>query len=85
MRVAALVYQHGHHQINVYVWPLGAMRIDVPLHTQTDGYHLLSSQAGAFTAAMVSDLSGAELAAFRDRWRAKAAAGAGDDAAAGEH
>jgi anti-sigma factor RsiW len=85
MRVAALVYQHGHHQINVYLWPLGAMRIDARLDTQADGYHLLTAQAGAFTVAMVSDLSGAELAAFRDRWRDKAAAAAGEDAAASEH
>ena len=74
MRVAALVYQHGHHQINVYIWPRAAMRLDTRPGT-LDGYHLLITQAGAFTAAMVSDLSAAELAAFRDRWRAHAEAG----------
>jgi anti-sigma factor RsiW len=82
IRVAALVYQHGHHQINVYVWPLGAIGIDSHLNTQADGYHLMAAQAGAFTAVMVSDLSTGELAAFRDRWRANAAA---DGAAAGGH
>jgi len=76
-RVAALVYQHGHHQINVYVWPLGAIDIDPHLNTQADGYHLMAAQAGAFSAVMVSDLSSAELAAFRDRWKATAAAGGG--------
>jgi anti-sigma factor RsiW len=74
MRVAALVYQHGHHQINVYVWPQDAMRIDAGLDVQADGYHLLSTRAGSFAAAMVSDLSAPELAQFRDRWRAEALA-----------
>jgi anti-sigma factor RsiW len=83
IRVAALVYQHGHHQINVYVWPLGAIDIDPHLNTQADGYHLMAAQAGAFTAVMVSDLSTGELAAFRERWRSNAAAG--DGAAAGGH
>ena len=85
MRVAALVYQHGHHQINVYVWPLGAMRIDAGLDVQADGYHLMSTRAGSFAVAMVSDLSAPELAQFRDRWRAEALAASGAEAAAGEH
>jgi anti-sigma factor RsiW len=85
MRVAALVYQHGHHQINVYVWPLDAMRIDAGLDVQADGYHLMSLRAGAFAAAMVSDLSAAELAQFRDRWRAEALTASAAEPAAGEH
>jgi anti-sigma factor RsiW len=85
MRVAALVYQHGRHQINVYVWPLDAMHIDAGLDVQTDGYHLMSTRAGTFVAAMVSDLSAAELAQFRDRWRAEALAASGAEPAAGEH
>jgi anti-sigma factor RsiW len=76
IRVAALVYQHGHHQVNVYVWPRGAMRAAVPDDSQVDGYQLLTTQAGAFTAVMVSDLSAAELDAFRERWRATATASA---------
>jgi anti-sigma factor RsiW len=73
-RVAALVYQHGHHQINVYVWPRSAMDTAAPDGTAADGYHLMAAQAGAFTAVMVSDMSVAELTAFRDRWSASAAA-----------
>jgi len=85
MRVAALVYQHGHHQINVYVWPLAAMRVDAGLDAQADGYHLMSTRVGAFAAAMVSDLSAPELAQFRDRWRAEALAATGAEPPAGEH
>jgi len=82
IRVAALVYQHGHHLINVYVWPLSATSMDARLDTQADGYHLMTAQAGTFNAVMVSDLSAEELAAFRERWRANAAALASDSAAA---
>jgi anti-sigma factor RsiW len=71
-RVAALVYQHGHHQINVYVWPRGAISTAAPDGAAADGYHLMAAQAGAFTAVMVSDLSVQEFTAFRDRWRASA-------------
>jgi anti-sigma factor RsiW len=85
MRVAALVYQRGHHQINVYVWPQGAMRIDSGLDLQADGYHLMSTRAGSFAVAMVSDLSAPELAQFRDRWRAEALAASAAEPAAGEH
>lgn len=71
-RVAALVYQHGHHQINVYVWPNSAMSTAAPDAATADGYHLMTAQAGTFTAVLVSDLSIEELAAFRDRWSASA-------------
>jgi anti-sigma factor RsiW len=73
-RVAALVYQHGHHQINVYVWPRGAVAMSPSRDSAVDGYHLTAAQAGDFTAVMVSDLAVGELAAFRDRWQADASA-----------
>jgi anti-sigma factor RsiW len=76
-RVAALLYQHGHHQINVYVWPRGAMSAVPPVNATVDGFHLMTVQAEAFTAVMVSDMSAGELAAFCERWRASAAATAG--------
>jgi len=79
-RVAALVYQHGHHQINVYIWPRGALA-EAPRDGALDGYHLTSTQAGQFIAVMVSDLAVGELAAFRDRWHADASAATD----AGEH
>jgi anti-sigma factor RsiW len=77
-RVAALVYQHGHHQINVYVWPRGAVAIAAPHDISIDGYHLTTAQAGAFTAVMVSDMSVDELRSFRERWSADAIAAPGE-------
>jgi anti-sigma factor RsiW len=81
-RVAALLYQHGRHQINVYVWPRSAMPRAAPAEAAIDGYHLMTAPAGAFTAVIVSDLSVEELTAFRERWAASAgaaAAGAGGE------
>ena len=75
-RVAALLYQHGRHQINVFVWPRSAMPLAAPPDSTTDGYHLMRARAGAFTAIMVSDLSLEELAAFREHWVAGATANA---------
>ncbi|HEY1726262.1 MAG TPA: zf-HC2 domain-containing protein [Steroidobacteraceae bacterium] len=72
--VAALLYQHGNHRINVYLWPHRTAGIR-PAHDRSlDGYHVLTTEAGDFTAVMVSDLSREELAAFRTRWSAAAAA-----------
>lgn len=75
-RVAALLYQHGRHQINVYLWPRSALPLAPPPDSTIDGYHLMTARAGAFTAVMVSDLSSGEMAAFRARWLALASAGA---------
>jgi anti-sigma factor RsiW len=82
-RVAALLYQHGHHQINVYVWPRSAMPRAAPTEAAIDGYHLMTAQAGAFTAVMVSDLSVEELTVFRERWAASASVSSSAGAAAG--
>ena len=72
--MAALVYQHGHHQINVYVWPRDAVAVAPPRDGAIDGYHLTTARVGSFIAVVVSDMSIEELAAFRDRWRSAASA-----------
>jgi len=75
-RVAALVYQHGKHEVSVYVWPRGALgalsSAGQPVQTSAEGYHLAQIQVGSFTAEMVSDMSSGELAAFAQQWRASA-------------
>jgi anti-sigma factor RsiW len=74
--VGALLYQHGNHRINVYLWPRAMLR-NAPMRAATlDGYHVLPARTGDFTAVMVSDLSRDELAAFAARWSAAAAAAA---------
>ena len=66
-RVAALVYQHGRHQVEVFVWPSSARTAPLA-DTTIDGYQVLAATSGEFTAALVSDLEPTELAAFRTRW-----------------
>ena len=71
-RVAALVYQHGNHVINVFVWPRTGNGISLPAESSIDGYRVVSADAGRFHAAIASDMSIAELAAFCDRWTSAA-------------
>ena len=68
MRVAALVYRRGNHTIDVFVWPHDTGRGAPTSGSAIDGYHVETAQAGEFHAAMVSDMSVAELREFRDRW-----------------
>ena len=61
--VAALVYRHRQHFINLFVWPAAA---EAPLRQlDRQGYHLVSWTAGGMTWWAVSDLNAQELAQFR--------------------
>lgn len=65
--VAALVYQHKAHPINVFVWPLsGKGREDAPRSASRLGYNLLHWTRGGLNYWAVSDLNALELAQFRD-------------------
>jgi anti-sigma factor RsiW len=62
--VAALVYQHKAHPINVFVWPAPAE--DAPKSASRLGYNLLHWTRGGLSYWAVSDLNAGELAQFRD-------------------
>ncbi|MGH8231627.1 MAG: anti-sigma factor family protein [Steroidobacteraceae bacterium] len=81
--VGALLYQHGNHRINVYLWPRATLRSAPTQAVTLDGYHVLPAQAGDFAAVMVSDLSRDELAAFGARWSAAATSAADASGVAG--
>jgi anti-sigma factor RsiW len=73
-RVAALVYRHGNHSVDVFVWPAGTLALPPSIAQRSpDGYHVMAAEVGQFSAAFVSDMSTDELAAFRARWVALAA------------
>jgi anti-sigma factor RsiW len=62
--VAALVYQHRQHFINLFIWPSthDADRTRKPLMRQ--GYHLCYWTEGGMTYWAISDLNNAELQEF---------------------
>ncbi|MDE1146190.1 MAG: anti-sigma factor [Azospirillaceae bacterium] len=60
--VAALVYRHGAHVINLYVWPTADRH--AMTFTSRDGYNLMCLQAGGMAYWAVSDVNEAELRAF---------------------
>ena len=72
--VAALRYQHGNHQIDVFIWPNSQGAAPKDSETAVEGFHLMTAQVPGFNAVMVSDLDAAELRAFHDRWQQRAAA-----------
>ena len=71
-RVAALIYQHGRHQVDVFVWPISANRLAVPSAAAVDGYHVVGTTAGDFAVAIVSDMGTEELQTFAEHWGARA-------------
>lgn len=73
VRVAALVYRHGQHDVNVFVWPTSTTQLAAPVSASRDGYRIASSRIESFTVTFVTDLSADELQAFQTRWRDGAA------------
>jgi anti-sigma factor RsiW len=71
--VAALVYRHGKHQVDVFVWPAGERPDPATAATPIAGFRLAGAQLQGFNAVIVSDLSAAEMSGFRERWSALAA------------
>jgi anti-sigma factor RsiW len=66
--VAALIYQHRKHVIDLFVWP-AATTAAAPAQTQAMGYNIVHWTAGGMTFWAVSDLDAAELRVFADDWR----------------
>ena len=64
--VAALVYRHNQHVINVFIWPSQTGRT-VPAQSFTEGgYHALHWNRGGFAFWAVSDVGPQALRAFAD-------------------
>jgi mycothiol system anti-sigma-R factor len=66
--VAAIVYEHGKHVINLFVWPAGDRKIDIDVQTQR-GYQFCAWNVSGFNFFCVSDGSAADLEAFEDAVR----------------
>ena len=62
--VAALVYMHRKHVINVFVWPKAGEREAMAPAATERGYHLIHAEHSGMTYWVVSDLNAQELTAF---------------------
>lgn len=64
--VAALVYKHDRHVINVFVWPSDRdTEVSGPIKTQ-QGYHVIRWASAGVNFWVVSDLEETQLAQFAD-------------------
>ena len=72
--VAALVYRHGKHQVDVFVWPEHERPNPVATAAPIAGFNLASTRVQDFNVVFVSDMNAPELNGFRERWSALAVA-----------
>jgi anti-sigma factor RsiW len=68
--VAAMVYQHGHHPINLFVWPAGDALPREPTASSRRGYNVVRWSDQGMVLWVVSDLEAAQLDEFVRLWRA---------------
>ncbi|HSY44043.1 MAG TPA: anti-sigma factor [Candidatus Acidoferrum sp.] len=59
--VAALVYQHNKHLINVFIWPTSAATGGASEMKSYHGYYVISFNANGFHYSLVSDMDQTEL------------------------
>jgi anti-sigma factor RsiW len=59
--VAALVYRHRQHLINVYAWPAADERDSAPQSLTRNGYHMMRWTEGGMAYWVISDLNAGEL------------------------
>lgn len=66
--VAVLVYSHGKHVIELFVWPATG-RAGVPARAGRDGYNVVHWEMGAMSFSAVSDVEPSGLEEFVRDWR----------------
>ncbi len=69
--VAALVYQHGKHVINVFMWPAAGDETSAERIETEHGYHVVQLMVAGMNCWLVSDLNQLELDKFAGLLRAK--------------
>ena len=66
--VAAIVYEHGNHLINLFVWPMASRKLD--LDVQSDrGYRFCGWNKAGLNYLCISEGSAIALAEFEDEVR----------------
>jgi anti-sigma factor RsiW len=66
--VAALVYQRGSHEINVFLWPAAPGNARSPEESESRGYQVLHGRNTSLNYWIVSDLNLSELKEFAKAW-----------------
>jgi anti-sigma factor RsiW len=66
--VAAIVYQHGKHVINLFVWPATDRKIDMDVQSER-GYHFCGWNKSGLNFLCISEISAADLETFEDEVR----------------
>ncbi len=64
-RVAAMVYRHDKHMIDLMMWPT-ASSDSAPQFSMSDGFHLASWVSGGLEARAISDMGPDEMKAFAE-------------------
>jgi anti-sigma factor RsiW len=66
--VAAIVYLHGKHVINLFIWPASDQKIDLDVRSER-GYHFCGWNKERLNFFCISEISAADLEAFEDEVR----------------
>jgi len=67
--VAGLVYEHGHHPIDLLVWPASGTTAEAPIVAMRNGYTIVHWTEGGMVLWAVSDLERGQLVDFVRLWR----------------
>ena len=67
--VAALVYRHGPHPINLFVWPSAGKDSSAATLAERNGYNVATWRQDGMTLWAISDLDRTELQKFVGLWR----------------
>lgn len=67
--VAALVYQHRQHTINVFIWPRDARAPSPPSAAESQGFNVIGRENKAMQFWLVSDLNAGDLTLLAEQLR----------------
>jgi anti-sigma factor RsiW len=66
--VAAIVYQHGKHVINLFIWPATGRKIEMDVQSER-GYHFCGWSKAGLNFLCISEVTAADLETFEDEVR----------------
>jgi hypothetical protein len=66
--VAAIVYQHGNHFINLFVWPVSSRKIDLSVRSER-GYQFFGWNKAGLNYLCIPEVSSLALEAFENQIR----------------